>query len=215
MNKTRLFFFFDFQKAFDTVNHNFLQNVLKKFAVNHNFLQNVLKKFNFGGSFIRWVDIMYQNTEARVTNNGWTSKPFKIGKGILQGCPLSALLFLLAAEILACNIRENENDGIQIKIKGDVKTIHISQLADDTTLFLQDEQAITNCFFFFFFKVELFGTVSGLKLNKHKTEGLWLGQHENRNDSFAKINWNKTCIKALGVYFSYNNKEAEEKKLAG
>ena len=133
---------------------------------------------------------MYQNAEACVTNNGWTSKPFKIGKGIRRGCPLSALLFLLAEEVLACNIRENENDGLQIKINDDVKTIHISQLADDTTLFFKDEQAITNCLK----KVELFGTVSGLKLNKRKTEGLWLGQHGNRNDSFAKMNWNKTCI---------------------
>ena len=81
------------------------------------------------------VDIMYQNAEACVTNNGCTSKPFKIGKRIRQGCPLSALLFLLAAEVLACNIRENENDGLQIKINDDVKTIHISQLADDTTFF--------------------------------------------------------------------------------
>ena len=70
-----------------------------------------------------------------MTNNGWTSKTFKIGKGIRQGCPLSVLLFQLAAEVLACNIRENENDGLQIKINDDVKTIHISQLADDTTLF--------------------------------------------------------------------------------
>ena len=80
-----------------------------------------------------------------MTNNGWTSKPFKIGKGIRQGCPLSALLFLLAAEVLACNIRKNKNDGLQSKINDEVKTIHILHLADDTTFFLKDEQAITNC----------------------------------------------------------------------
>ena len=61
--------------------------------------------------------------------------------------------------------------------------------------------------------MESFGNASGLKLNKHKTEGLWLGQHGNRNDKFENINWSKTCIKALGVYFAYDSKEAEEKKL--
>ena len=49
-----------------------------------------------------------------MTNNGWTSKPFKIGKGIRQAGPLSALLFLLTAAVLACNIRENETDGLQM-----------------------------------------------------------------------------------------------------
>ena len=185
--------FLDFQKAFDTVNHD--------------FLNQVLKKYNFGNSFIKWVDIMYYNAEAHVTNNGWTSKSFKISKGIRQGCPLSALLFLLVVEVLACNIRENSDDGLHINVNGKIKTISISQLADDTTLFLKDEQAIKNCLE----KVELFGNASGLKLNKQKTEGLWLGHHVNRNDSFADINWNKTCIKALGVYFAYDSKEAEIK----
>ena len=46
--------------------------------------------------------------------------------------------------------------------------------------------------------MESLGNASGLKLNKHKTEGLWLGQHGNRNDNFKNINWSKTCIKALG-----------------
>ena len=71
-----------------------------------------------------------------MTNNGWTSKPFKIGKGIRQGCPLSALLFLLEVEVLACNIRENEKDGLHIKINDEVKTIHMSQVADDTTILI-------------------------------------------------------------------------------
>ena len=185
--------FLDFQKAFDTVNHE--------------FLKNVLKKYNFGSSFIKWVDIMYHNADACVTNNGWTSKPFKINKGIRQGCPLSALLFLLVVEVLACDIRKDNNNGLQISINGNIKTINISQLADDTTLFLKDEQAIKNCLE----KVESFGNASGLKLNKHKTEGLWLGQHGNRNDKFENINWSKTCIKALGVYFAYDSNEAEEK----
>ena len=63
------------------------------------------------------------------------------GAGIRQGCPLRALLFLLAVEVLACTIRGNKNDGLQIKINNEVNTIHFSQLADDTTLFLKDEQA--------------------------------------------------------------------------
>lgn len=183
--------FLDFQKAFDTVNHS--------------FLDNVLKKFNFGESFIKWVRTIYNDAESCVSNNGWTSKPFQIQRGIRQGCPLSALLFLLVVEILAENIRTDKSDGLKIKCNGSNKHIQISQLADDTTLFLKDEQAITNCLN----KVELFGKVSGLKLNKNKTEGLWLGVNENRKDQFAGISWEQNYVKALGVYFGYDKQDLE------
>ena len=48
--------FLDFHKAFDTVNHN--------------FLHQVLGKFNFGQSFIKWVKTMYNKAECCLSNNG-------------------------------------------------------------------------------------------------------------------------------------------------
>ena len=103
--------FLDFQKAFNTVNHE--------------FLMNALTRYNFG--------------ESCVTNNGWTSKPLPINKGIRQGCPLSALLFLLVVEILAVRMRNNSNIGLNIETDENGKSIQISQLADDTTLFFFQE----------------------------------------------------------------------------
>ena len=94
--------FLDFHKAFDTVNHN--------------FLKSVLRKFNFGSSFTKWVDIIYIKAVSCFTNNGWTSRPFKIERGIRQGCPLSALLFILVVKILADKIRKNKNNGLEIKV---------------------------------------------------------------------------------------------------
>ena len=184
--------FLDFHKAFDTVNHD--------------FLKSVLRKFNFGSSFTKWVDIIYNKAESCFTNNGWTSRPFKIERGIRQGCPLSALLFILVVEILADKIRENKNNGLEIKVKEDTKYIQIAQLVDDTTIFLKNEQAVHNCLNI----VNMFSSISGLKLNMDKTEGLWLGRGINRNDNLAGINWEKNQIKALGVHFGYNNKEMEK-----
>ena len=139
--------FLDFQKAFDTVNHN--------------FMHAVLEKFNFGSSFIKWIKTIYSKSEACLTNNGWTSKPFEIQRGIRQGCPLSALLFLLVVEILANKIRKSKNDGLEIKINGTNQYIQLTQLADDTTLFLKNEQAVKNCLK----TVLTFGKYSGLRLN--------------------------------------------------
>ena len=185
--------FLDFQKAFVTVNHN--------------FLIQVLETFNFGASFTKWVKTIYCKAESCLSNNGWTSKPFEINKGIRQGCPLSALLFLLVVEILGDRIRKNETDGLEIKIKNQKKYIQVTQLADDTTVFLKNEEAIRNCITI----IRDFGRVSGLKLNIEKTDGLWLGTGRNRGDNFADINWDKDSIKALGVYFGYNRNKIEDK----
>ena len=80
---------------------------------------------------------------------------FEISRSIRQACPLSALLFILVAEVLAVSIRQTK------KIKG-IKfqnyELKIAQLAD-------------NYFVFTRFKV----TISGLWLNLEKTELIPIG----------------------------------------
>ena len=151
---------------------------------------------------------MYNNAETCVTNNGWTSKPLFIGRGIRQGCPLSALLFLLVVEVLADKIRINKEYGIEIELTEDKKEyVQLTQLADDTSIFAKNEFAVIQIVN----EVEQFGRVSGLAFNKEKTEGLWLGRGKNRMDNLAGLNWNQKEVKALGVYFGYDKKEIEKK----
>ena len=100
----------------------------------------------------------------------------------------------------AVKIRENTQWGLNIDINGNKNVIQISQLADDTTLFFESEEAIKQGLKI----IEDFGKVSGLKLNKEKTEGLWRGRGTNRKDNFAGINWQKNTVKAFGVHFGYD-----------
>ena len=76
---------------------------------------------------------------------------------------MSALLFIIVVEYLSTDIRGNKMiKGITI---GDHESI-ISQLADDTTLFINSEDSLTHAFDW----IERFGLCSGLTLNKSKTE---------------------------------------------
>ncbi len=60
----------DFEKAFDSLNWN--------------FLYKTLKHVNFGKNYINYVKAMYNGIESTVLNNGNTDKLFKLGSGVRQ-----------------------------------------------------------------------------------------------------------------------------------
>ena len=70
----------DIEKAFDSVEHG--------------FLYEVLSRFNLGDNFIQWVKTFYNCRKSYVINNGFRSKPIDMSRGIFQGCPVSPFLFL-------------------------------------------------------------------------------------------------------------------------
>ena len=94
----------DFEKVFDSVECH--------------FLFHTLKTFDFGKNFINWIRIFYTDIQACVGNKGFFSDFFKLTRSIRQGCPISALLFLLVAEVLAIDIRNDTNiKGIKNEIE--------------------------------------------------------------------------------------------------
>ena len=138
------------------------------------------------------------NISSCVVNNGHASEFFSLQRGVRQGCPLSGLLFVLAVEPLANQIRINDS----IKgLKNGNKVTKLSLYANDTTVFIFDDSAAVSLFSL----LEQFGTFSGLKINKSKTEGLWLGLWKNRlgKDEPFGISWPKQYVSTLGVAFAY------------
>ena len=186
--------FLDFSKAFDSLEREFM------------YLS--LEKFGFKKSIIKWLRTLYSNIKGCILNNGWISSPFKINRGNRQGCPLSTLIFVIAVEILACRIRQDKNlKGIQIKLDGRTHSLKLSQLADDTTVFVQSKIEISIAFNI----IETFGSFSGLILNRNKTEDMWIGCLKHCKDKIENINWVTDYVKCLGIYFGHN--KAECKKL--
>ena len=76
---------------------------------------------------------------------------------------------------------------------------------DDMTIFVANERSGKEVFSI----LNMFGIASGLKVNIDKTEGLWLGQDRRNTTTPFGIKWPVDPVKALGIFFSYNNKAAD------
>ena len=163
-------------------------------SVEHDFLFRALEAFNFGPSFVRWIRILYEKSELAILNNGLSSEWIHPSRAVRQGCPISGLLFVLAVETFADKLRNcNEVAGILINRM----EIKISQYADDTTIFVRDEQSARRALCL----LDAFGQVSGLRLNMSKTDFVWLGCNRMSQEPIC----GKACtnqFKSLGVIFS-------------
>jgi hypothetical protein len=122
---------------------------------------------------------------------------FNPARGIRQRCPLSANLFVLIVEILACAIRQNPRiNGIKI---GHAE-FKISQYADDTCVYVANIDSLR----LIFHVLELFTKVSGLKVNRDKSEAIGIGNSSNFKHHDIGIKWPNGSIRCLGIFINPN-----------
>ena len=84
---------------------------------------------------------LYAGQEATVRTGHGTTDWFEIGKGVRQGCILSACLFNLYAEYLMRNAKWNEAQD-RIKIAG--RNISNLRYADNTTLMAESKEELNS-----------------------------------------------------------------------
>ena len=184
-NKPGLLFFADFEKAFDSINHD--------------FMFKCLENFNFGHSFIQWVKLFYRDINSKIINNGNLSDSFPVERGVRQGCPLSSYLFLCCIEILSnCITKNSDIQGIIIESK----EIKQSMFADDATYLTNGSE---NSFMSLMKTLTKFGDISGLKLNTAKSTILRVGSLKQSDLEYNKCKrfiWTSKSAKTLGITFS-------------
>ena len=177
----------DCQKAFDSIEWG--------------FMSKCLLHFNFGENFIRWIKLLYTGISSCVGNNGFCSNYLKLSRRTRQGCPISALLFLLMAEVIAIHIRNNADTKGFIVGNTEIK---IKMLADDTTLLLQDLSSVELAIKDF----DIFLKCSRLKLNLQKTEVIGSNLYRDKlQKTLSGITLKRGPFKTLGIWFSYNEAE--------
>ena len=123
--KNIYFCFIDCAKAFDSVDHNKLWEILKEMGI-PDHLTCLLRN-------------LYAGQEATVRTGHETTGWFQIGKGVRQGCILSPCLFNLYVEYIMRNTGLEEAQA-GIKIAG--RDINNLRYADDTTLMAESEKEV-------------------------------------------------------------------------
>ncbi|GKD97597.1 RNA-directed DNA polymerase, eukaryota, reverse transcriptase zinc-binding domain protein [Tanacetum coccineum] len=108
----------DFEKAYDSVRWD--------------FLDDILKKFGFGEKWCKWIQSCLRSSRGSVIVNGSPTKEFQFYKGLKHGDPLYPFLFILVMESLHVSFQRVVDAGL---FKGIVlaPSLHISHLsyADD------------------------------------------------------------------------------------
>ena len=169
-------------------------------SVNHHFLIAILETIGFGTEFIEWIKVLLNNQESLVINGGKPSKYFKLERGIRQGDPISAYLFIIVLEVVFRIIKETSNiKGFEIFQKKFIYTAY----ADDTTFFLKNTESVVNLLEIF----KHFYQFSGLKPNKSKCEIASIGVLKGVKVALCGMrfaNLFEDIIKILGIHYSYN-----------
>ena len=168
----------DFEKAVDSIDHQWLFAVMEKLGLPHNF--------------IRIVRNLHTEASSEIILNGYRTPTFTTRRGVRQGDPLSLFLFLIALEPLLAAIRNNrEITGIYTSGRFEIKTL---SYADDVTIIVANIFSLKQAFFTW----QKFESASTLRLNFSKTHGLFTSAITNIN-TLPPIQWTNRSLDLLGL----------------
>ena len=172
----------DFQKTFDKLEWE--------------SLYKILRKFGFRDNFCAMIKILYTDIYSCVSNNGFWTSWFKLGRSNRQGCPISSLLFTLAIELLGLRIRNNiDINGIKI---GNHEMLS-AQYADDMWLTLEpSSQNINNVIK----ELDNYSKATGLTINYNKTVATIIGPLRETDAKYYTLKplfWSDGPIRILGI----------------
>jgi hypothetical protein len=162
----------DFEKAYDKVNWD--------------FLQQVLRMKGFDPKWCQWIQNFVSRVSVGIRVNDDIGHYFKTQKGVRQGDPLSPILFNIVADMLAIIINRAKEDGqvdglIPHLVEGGVS---ILQYAYDSIIFMEhDSEKARNMKLI----LCLFEKLSGFKINYQKSEIFCFGQVKEVEDKYRLL----------------------------
>ncbi|KAI4882467.1 hypothetical protein NFI96_027581 [Prochilodus magdalenae] len=173
----------DQEKAFDRVEHQ--------------YLWNTLEAFGFSPSFSAMVKVLYRDVESVLKINGGLSAPFKVERGIRQGCAMSGMLYCFAIEPLLNKLRS--------KIEGFVLPQYgvqhrLSAYADDVMIMVNGQLDVDNLVA----AIRDFGKISSAKTEATRQRN-WDGVVEKMEGRLARWKWIRPQMSLRGRVLVINN----------
>lgn len=182
----------DIQKAYDTVDWY--------------YLEQMLRYLGFPNRFIRWVMECITTVNYSVLINGKLTKAFAAARGLGQGDPMSLFLFAIVMEYLSRSLSElKENKLLRYHPKcRKLNIIHLS-FADDLLMFARgDPTSIT----LLYKKFQVFTSASGLQANLTKSF-LYCGgindQEKQQLQLILRYNLGELPLKYFGISLDTKN----------
>ncbi|GJR00675.1 RNA-directed DNA polymerase, eukaryota [Tanacetum coccineum] len=181
--KHTMIFKVDFEKAYDSVRWD--------------YLDDVLKRFGFGEKWCGWIQNCLLSSKGSVIVNGSPTKEFQFHRGLKQGDPLSPFLFLLIMESLHISMQRVVDAGLfrGIQVGSSLQVSHLFY-ADDAVFMGHWSEAnidtilrVLDCFYH----------ASGLRINMLKSKLMGISVSSDKVDQAAK----KIGCAILQVPFSY------------
>ena len=170
----------DFKKCFDLISYSGIRGSLRYFGI--------------GEGFIQMVNLLLNNFQACVANNGYLSDFFGVTRSCHQGCPAAPSLMLICAEVMAHTFKQNLMISPYYMSPTQSSEL-ISQFADDTQLFSKDKtesvDGMVNTF-------EVLRKNIGFTINFEKTTIHPLGGTE-KHEKLGKFQWDAGYPYLLGV----------------
>ncbi|XP_075508006.1 uncharacterized protein LOC142544859 isoform X2 [Primulina tabacum] len=161
----------DVQKAYDTVDWA--------------FLEEVLIGFNFPSLFVKWIMECVSTTSYSIALNGTYHGHFKGERELRQGDPLSPFLFNICIEVLSRSIKQMSRSptyGFHPKCR-DLRITHLAY-ADDLLLLSRGDigsiEMVMNC-------LNKFGDMAGLRVNLLKSNIYMAGMDDRTRHEILRM----------------------------
>ena len=185
----------DAKKAFDSVDHNYIEQCLDAFGCSR---------------FIPIFRTLYNELSTDIIINGRVTKGFLIKRGVKQGDALSCIIFIICMEPLLRNIEANEEIEAIPSATLNKTLPKVYAYADDVNATIKDTASGMQSLFN---EYERLSKMSGLELNADKTELMLLGAHPEEksfnvnylNQTYSILSNEK--IKVNGIFFQRNERQ--------
>ncbi|GKA39218.1 RNA-directed DNA polymerase, eukaryota, reverse transcriptase zinc-binding domain protein [Tanacetum coccineum] len=160
----------DFEKAFDSIRRD--------------YLDDVLKMFGFGDKWRGWINGCLNSAKGSVLVNESPTPEFQFHRGLKQGDPLSPFLFILIMESLHLSFKKIMNAGLFMGIPLD-NSLTISHLFyADNAIFVGKWNSSN--LKIILKDLKCFHMASGLKININKSKLMGYGVHSDEVEIAAR-----------------------------